>query len=171
MDVNANTSTNAIECRGVTFALGITASLFGAFWSGLLIRVAWDDAASLQGIAMDASWLAYVLMLGCALFLAAMCYFIGTTIVNHAYPAISAPFVLLIMLPFFFRERIANYYLAELSRLQEVAPYWDRLLWTALSAIIVAVVFLGMGARFLNSLAKANPKQRSWLLGSRKQTL
>jgi len=152
-------------------ALVITLSMFGALWLGLLARVAWDDAATLQGIAMDASWLAYVLLLGCLLFILALSYFVGSTVVNHAFPKSSLPVGLLIFIPILFREQITHYYLAELNRLSEVAPYWDRLLWTGLLAIIVSAFFLGLGAKYLNSLAKASPKQGNWLFGSQKRTL
>ena len=141
-------------------------SLYGAFWLGLLGRVAWDDAATWQGVAMDASWLAYVLLLGGLLFIAGMSYFIGAAIVNHAFPATSLPSGLLIFVPLLLRDRSASYYVADLDRLAEVAPYWDRLLWTALLALIFSALCLAAGVRYLNSLAKTNPKRANRLFGS-----
>jgi hypothetical protein len=150
-------------------ALLYVAGLFGSMWLGLLGRVMLDETATLQGLAMDAEWLAYELLLGCCLFVVTMSYFLGSTIINNAYPKSAAPVVLLIFLPIIYREQIANYYIAELSRLAEVTPYWDRLLWTALAAAAVSIAFLLPGTLLLNRLAGVRPKEGNWLFGLQKR--
>ncbi len=149
-------------------ALLFVIGMFGAMWLGLLVRVMLDGSATLAGLAGDAQWLAYELLLGCCLFVGSLSYFIGSTIINNAYPKSTAPVVVLMFLPVIYRERIANYYIADLGRLAEVTPYWDRLLWTALAAAVVSLAFLLPSARLMNRLARVRPKKGNWLFGTQK---
>jgi hypothetical protein len=150
-------------------ALLVAVGTFGAMWLGLMGRVLLDETATLPGIARDAEWLAYELLLGCCLFVVATSYFLGSTIINNAYPKAAAPLMLLIFVPVFGREQITKFYIADLSRLAETAPYWDRLLWTALGAAAVSLAFLFPGARLLNRLAGVRPKQGNWLFSLQKR--